>query len=125
MREVTVTHVDCRAGRYPVECPECAKAAAGRIAELESRLAEAERWFGALLVLAEQRLAEAVRQRTDALSALRDLANKCEQVGEASSGIFTLAAVHGARYTGPNYAEELRRARALLATDWAKAVKDG
>jgi hypothetical protein len=46
--------------------------------------------------------------------ALAALCDKLDVVGEACSGIFVLAKIHGSEYDGPTWLEEINRARAIL-----------
>ena len=58
--------------------------------------------------------AEKMQEMREALGALCD---KLDAVGEACSGIFMLAKIHGAEYDGPTWVNEVARARTLLGGD--------
>ena len=46
--------------------------------------------------------------------ALVKLADKCDEVAEATIGIFTMAMIHGNNYDGPTFEQELKDARAAI-----------
>ena len=46
--------------------------------------------------------------------ALVKLADKCDEVVEATIGIFTMAMIHGNNYDGPTFEQELKDARATI-----------
>ena len=76
----------------------------------DSPQAESVRKVVERALLAESLLAEAV-------GALRGLVTRLDFVHESASyrGVWSLYAVHGGRYEGPKYIDELANARALLA----------
>ena len=55
-------------------------------------------------------------ERSSLLEALEKLAKKLEAIGsdESFKGIHTIAHAHGLHYHGPNWAEELTQARAVI-----------
>lgn len=59
---------------------------------------------------------KAERERNQALVALATLADKLDVITEcdAFKSVFTMAAIHGQPYSGPNFGEELAAARMLL-----------
>jgi hypothetical protein len=65
-----------------------------------------------------------VSELRDALAAL---VTKLDEIGADPDykAVWALAHVHGFQYRGPNYAEALERARAVLANDGAAAKATG
>lgn len=65
-------------------------------------------------------LSALLREREALRAALEGLVSKLDEVAPHVANAFVLNAAHGMRYDGPNYAEELSAARALLTGTTAR-----
>lgn len=72
--------------------------------------------------------------KIEVFNAILGLLNKLDQVSDATAGIFLLAKIHGAEYSGPTYEAERDVLRDLIGTvtppnqsaiDWDKWERDG
>jgi len=67
------------------------------------------------VVFGPQSATDALATHVRLRAALEALVNKLDAVTEATTGVFSIAALHGVLYTGPNYGAELEEARKVLA----------
>jgi hypothetical protein len=68
----------------------------------------------AAVLLARAEAAE--RKLDEARKVIEGLVTKLDEIEPHSNGVFEFYALHGFKYAGPNYAEELRAARTFLAS---------